>query len=407
MRLDVLLVSVMSVMTTMNVAAQDYDDIYYDASKDTKIEKPKATSSSSKQVEVYSVADDNNDYQYNAYAASDAAINNYSSGSEIVNGRDVDEYNRRYTDEEVYEAPADDSSLAQNSSAASSQQYSESYATDGSDDYTYTKRIRAFYNPVVIVETPDLYYDAALLTYTVAALTPSFWYPSWGWNYWGPSYHWSWHYSPWSWSWGWNWAYDPWFGPSWYSPWHYCGWGWSHHWHGGGWHAPYPHYGHSYAYNDYGRRPFGNVGTRRPSGIGTRGTSTSSGRPGYATTRRPSSGGVRASNVNRGNSAGSTTSGSQNRPNNHRSSVRAVAEVIPILLNAQADITATISKLAVKIRLKVTAHRRGIRSTAAHRTEAVVSAVVVDSVEAEAAAVEAVSVAEAAVVAVVNVWEMT
>ena len=113
-------------MTTMNVAAQDYDDIYYDASKDTKIEKPKATSSSSKQVEVYSVADDNNDYQYNAYAASDAAINNYSSGSEIVNGRDVDEYNRRYTDEEVYEAPADDSSLAQNSSAASSQQYSES-----------------------------------------------------------------------------------------------------------------------------------------------------------------------------------------------------------------------------------------------------------------------------------------
>ena len=86
---------------------------------------------------------------------------------------------------------------------------------------------------------------------------------------------------------------------------------------------------------------------------------------------------------------------------------RAVAEVIPILLNAQADITATISKLAVKIRLKVTAHRRGIRSTAAHRTEAVVSAVVVDSVEAEAAAVEAVSVAEAAVVAVVNVWEMT
>ena len=80
---------------------------------------------------------------------------------------------------------------------------------------------------------------------------------------------------------------------------------------------------------------------------------------------------------------------------------RAVAEVIPILLNAQADITATISKLAVKIRLKVTAHRRGIRSTAAHRTEAVVS------VEAEAAAVEAVSVAEAAVVAVVNVWEMT
>lgn len=85
---------------------------------------------------------------------------------------------------------------------------------------------------------------------------------------------------------------------------------------------------------------------------------------------------------------------------------RAVAEVIPILLNAQADITATISKLAVKIRLKVTAHRRGIRSTAAHRTEAVVSAVV-DSVEAEAAAVEAVSEAEAAVVAVVNVWEMT
>lgn len=321
MRLDVLLVSVMSVMTTMNVAAQDYDDIYYDASKDTKIEKPKATSSSSKQVEVYSVADDNNDYQYNAYAASDAAINNNSSGSEIVNGRDVDEYNRRYTDEEVYEVPADDSSLAQNSSAASSQQYSESYATDGSDDYTYTKRIRAFYNPVVIVETPDLYYDAALLTYTVAALTPSFWYPSWGWDYWGPSYHWSWHYSPWSWSWGWNWAYDPWFGPSWYSPWHYCGWGWSHHWHGGGWHAPYPHYGHSYAYNDYGRRPFGNVGTRRPSGIGTRGTSTSSGRPGYATTRRPSSGGVRASNVNRGNSAGSTTSGSQYRPNNHRSSV--------------------------------------------------------------------------------------
>ena len=35
MRLDVLLVSVMSVMTTMNVAAQDYDDIYYDASKET------------------------------------------------------------------------------------------------------------------------------------------------------------------------------------------------------------------------------------------------------------------------------------------------------------------------------------------------------------------------------------
>lgn len=203
--------------------SQDYDDVYYDSKKDngTKaVLKPAATQVKSQPQRV--VINSTQPYKVTI-----------QRGSNIVNGRDVDEYNRRGNySYENYDTTA--------------------YSSDSNQaDFSNTERIERFYNPDIVINSNDddlitLYYDnTPTVNLTIGS---SWWGPSigWGWSGWyGP--HWSfsfcdpWYYTSWYspyWytGWYWNW-YDPFF--SW--GWHDAFWGWGGH-HGWDWGGPGPHH---------------------------------------------------------------------------------------------------------------------------------------------------------------------
>ena len=276
--------------------AQDYDDIYYDASKSvsktTKAEKPAKT------IAVYGEVPD----QYKL-----AAQDNYRVE------RDEDEYNRRGAFEPSYEIDINGDTIFMEDEA-----------------FANTRRIERFYNPDIVILSDDddlveLYYDESP-TINLVVGTDMGYMASYGWT---ASYY-PWYtgwYEPWSigyyspWYVGWH---DPWYS-GWYSPWYYSRWygpslwGWNY-WgtrpwyHHHGWNSWYGWGGpnHGYHHDNYGwRGPDGRVSVannRRPNGhhanvgggtghkndIRTQGTGPKRGsvgnndtrtRGGYATTR--------------------------------------------------------------------------------------------------------------------------
>lgn len=226
------LLGLMALSVATIVQAQDYDDIYYDASsskstegKTVKVVKPAKTIAVYGEVpETYKVA----------------ANSNYRVE------RDVDEYNRRGGEyESNYEVDLNGDTI-----------YEEAFAN--------TRRIERFYNPDIVILSDDedlveLYYDESP-TINLIIGSDSF-YGSYGWN-WASSYYpwYSWgSYYPWSFAWN-----DPWFAFNygWYRPVYYTGyyWGWGiHNWHYSHWWPGFygwdnwhyrPHH-----YADWGHRP--------------------------------------------------------------------------------------------------------------------------------------------------------
>ncbi|MBR5030239.1 MAG: hypothetical protein IKX63_03950 [Muribaculaceae bacterium] len=228
--------------------AQDYDDdIYYDGGSDTKTVKvvtkqaPPATG-------------------YNGTLSTQVVPING-----VVNGRDVDEYNRR---NEIFD---------ENDTV---------YIED--EEFANTRRIERFHNPDIVIRSndPDLieYYFDNTPSVNLIVGTDWGWGPYWGWGYR--------YYDPWySYYWGWGspWYYNSWYNWGWYGgyryhPWSYWGrpWGgytWNHHhWGGYGWNRPGSGwYGHHGRYNSgiSGRRPGINY-------HGNRGNTGSSSHSGYA-----------------------------------------------------------------------------------------------------------------------------
>ena len=239
--------------------AQDYeDDIYYDGNKDTKTVKVVT-----KQV---------------------SPSTGYNSGlytqvtplSGVVNGRDVDEYNRRFGYYDVNDTVYLNDSTYLNDSVY--------YGSD----FANTRRIERFHNPDIVIRSndPDLieyYFDSAPTVNLIVGSDWS-WGPYWGWGYryYDPWYSWSWgwrspyYYSSWyDWGWGWYGGYR-------YHPWAYWGrpWG-AGYWGTGYWGRPYRwadgwygHNGHHYNSGYTGRRPGMNY-----HGNGTRGRTTYAGAP--------------------------------------------------------------------------------------------------------------------------------
>ena len=288
---------VMMAAGVLSSNAQFYDDIYYNPKKTNTVKAEvkyveKNTQPKKNEATVYIIDKDNN------------------TNSNIVNGRDIDEYNRRYTSNYEY-------GTGGTSTDSITVAIADLQAYDNSDDYQYSRRIQAFYNPTIVIETQPAT-DAFTLGYS-AGLASSFispysnWYypyhypySTWGWNNWGPYASWNWRYS-------WNYGWDPFWGPNYWScwdcryHWHHSWswdyhWGpnyWGHRWAGPSWGrapAPRPPHvsnpGYQPGYNQNGRRPFGTnsatpststpLGNRRPSA--SRSTVSSS-RPGYATDR--------------------------------------------------------------------------------------------------------------------------
>lgn len=246
---------------SLSGVAQDYDDIYFDSSKDKKKETKKVTVKKTQQL----VNQNNTVVDFDG----------------ITNERDVDEYNRRYMYNVV-------DTLVQ-----------DSLPIENDGDFVYTDRIKRFHNPSVIIETndPDLaeaYYVSTSPEVNIIVGTPSYY---WGTPYWYyPSYY--------------TW-YTGWYGPDWYTPWY--GWGWSfgwtwgphyhhhhHHWYPGPVYRP----GHGVA-NGGIHRPAHNAGGRRYSGagsnygIGRRPATPAGNRNGISSengsNRRPGMGGVQSS----------------------------------------------------------------------------------------------------------------
>lgn len=230
--------------------AQDYeDDIYFDGTSENKTTKVKVV------TKRQPVA---NDY----YADLSTTVTPISG---VVNGRDVDEYNRRV--EPLYE--------------------NDTTYLDG-ETFANTRRLERFHNPDIVIRSndPDLieYYFDSTPTINLIVGTDWSYGPYWGWGYR--------YYDPWySWNWGWGW-HSPWYYSSWwggwyggwYRPWHY-GWGWNHHhyWDGyyGWYNRPGRWYGDGGRYHGgiTGRRPGVNYhgnragnGNHTSYGIGRRGT---------------------------------------------------------------------------------------------------------------------------------------
>jgi hypothetical protein len=230
--------------------AQDYDDIYYDASKSstgkTKVVKPAKT------VAVYGEVPDT----YKVAAQSNYRIE-----------RDEDEYNRRGAYEQQYEVDINGDTL-----------YLDSlYMED--EAFANTRRIERFYNPDIVILSDDddlveLYYDESP---TINLVVGSEWgYSSLGFS----SYYYPWYtgwYSPW--------YYTPWW-HYYYSPWHYSWYGPDYYYYGWRWHGPslwgWNYWGvrpyHHRYWNDWAWRPNGHNYYDRPhmerrgtgSGIGGR-----------------------------------------------------------------------------------------------------------------------------------------
>lgn len=172
--------------------AQDYDDIYYDTSASQKKQNVTVIKTTKTTVQP-------------AYQVTTITTN-------VENGRDIDEYNRRGESYEKYYYDENDSTYTEQSA------------------FTNTERIERFDNPTIIITSNDpelvrLYYND---TPTINLIVGSTWGPTWGW--------------------GWSTVYDPWYYDSWYyRPWYRVGWyGWY-----GGWHRPW---GYSWGWYAHGPR---------------------------------------------------------------------------------------------------------------------------------------------------------
>ena len=176
------------------VQAQDYDDIYYDASKapkaatKTKVENPVKT------IAVYGEVPT----EYKVVAQSNYRVE-----------RDEDEYNRRGAYDPTYQTNYE---IDINGDTI----YFDVDSIYDDESFANTRRIERFYNPDIVILSDDddlveLYYDESP---TINLVVGSDWgYASYGW---ASSYY-PWYtgwYSPWYVGW-----YDPWA----YSPWYYHG----------------------------------------------------------------------------------------------------------------------------------------------------------------------------------------
>ena len=235
------------------VQAQDFEDIYYNPKKDKTAKAEKTTPSLP-----------------NGYIIADTG-----AGSNYMEERDVDEYNRFGT---YYNSPIDTigSGIA------------------NSEDFRYTQQIQKYYNPTIVVDNSDVLADVLNDSYGNVNIIYANGYPSfdtWSYSPWYGGY-----FSPWyglgpRWSIGWNTGwYDPWYG--WYDPWYGPGWGWGWTWapghhHYPGWGGWYPSHG-----GNTSHRP-----SHRPT-VGVNPGWSATSRPGIAngqhrpSTSRPSTNGI-------------------------------------------------------------------------------------------------------------------
>lgn len=206
----------MLALTAGALQAQDYDDIYYDASKSpktTKVSKPVKT------VAVYGEVPEN----YKVAAQSNYRVE-----------RDEDEYNRRGPSYETdFEVDINGDTIYFDNDTI----FEEAFAN--------TRRIERFYNPDIVILSDDddlveLYYDESPTINLVIGSEYSSPYFGWGYSSYFPWYT-GW-YEPWytwrPWHYGW---YSSWYG--WYSPWRYSWygprlWGWNY-WGYSTWHGPH------------------------------------------------------------------------------------------------------------------------------------------------------------------------
>ena len=223
--------------------AQDFeDDIYYDGSSNAKSTKTKVV------TKTYSTSTD-------YYGDLSTQVTPLSG---VVNGRDIDEYNRRtdgyYMDDDTV------------------------YLDD--ETFANTRRIERFHNPDVVIRSndPELieYYFDNTPTVNLIVGTDWSWGPYWGWG-WRSAY-----YDPWySWGWGWYspWRYSYWYDWGWYGGYRYHPWSyWGRPWGGwyGGWSRPWGGW-----YGDRGYRHYAGYNGRRP-GVNYHGNRGNTGNNGYA-----------------------------------------------------------------------------------------------------------------------------
>ena len=246
--------------------AQNHDDIYYDSSKD---EEKNVVEEVKDETIIVSVNPDeiNQDAMYN-YFSDDQTANWHGN---IVENRDVDEYNRR------------DVGLVENSLQAD--MAGDTISIDPSvlngDTFQYTERIRRFHDPDIITESddeelvdlyvytrPEVNLVIGTPTYYVSPFSAGLYFSSWAYDPWYYDFYYPW-YDPWyyrpAWHWSWSWSWN-WWGPSWWSPGYHI----HHHYHG----YPGPSFNHRPAtWASSGRRNVGNHNYRPGAG---------NARPGYA-----------------------------------------------------------------------------------------------------------------------------
>ena len=277
--------------------AQDYDDIYYDASKSSASTKAKVAQPA-KTVAVYGEVPE----RYK-----EAVQVNYSTN------RDVDEYNRRGaydpSNMPAFEVDINGDTI-----------YFDNDSIYDDEAFANTRRIERFYNPDVVILSDDddlveLYYSE---TPTINLIVGSDWgYDYYDWGFYSSYYPWytGWYepwgwYSPWRWRaswyygyrpWGWSWGYHPWYYSSWSWGWGRSYWDWGHrpYWGWSDWnYAPNRHNHTRYA--DYGARP----GLGQRAGLAT--NRNNRGRVDAMGSNRNNIG-ARGASSNRGSSVGTTT----------------------------------------------------------------------------------------------------
>lgn len=253
--------------------AQDYDDIYYDASKSASATK---ATKQSKTVSAYGEVPE----RYKAVAQDNYRVE-----------RDVDEYNRRGNFEPNYQLNYEVDINGDTIYFDGDTIYEEAFAN--------TRRIERFYNPDVVILSDDddlveLYYDESpsinLVIGTDMGLAASYgwantyypWYTGW-YPYYQPYY-----YSPWF---SWYDSWSPYWYGSWYRPWHSDFlWGWSYMgyrpwWYGSPWAWDYGYGYHSpHTYHWTGYNPGHGNGTQRHFGTHDRNANS---RVGLASSRNP------------------------------------------------------------------------------------------------------------------------
>ena len=196
------------------VQAQDYDDIYYDASKSKNAKTVKAIKAETpaKTTAVYGDVPE----KYKVAAQSNYRVE-----------RDEDEYNRRGGyDEPTFEVDINGDTIYFDGDSI----YDEAFAN--------TRRIERFYNPDIVILSDDedlveLYYDESPTINLIIGSEWSYAPYGWGWSY--PYY--SRFYHTW---------FDPWYS-DWYSPYYFGYYGWRWHgpmlWHWSSW-RPWGYWGY-------------------------------------------------------------------------------------------------------------------------------------------------------------------